>query len=86
MQTRDNLFEGANGILQRHKLALVTSEDLCDLERLRHETLDLARAFDLATTIGIKREEWMQCELTVSLSSSDNSSIPRIAMMSCSDL
>lgn len=46
METGDDLLEGADRVLERDKLALVTSEDLGDLERLRHETLDLTRALD----------------------------------------
>ena len=45
--SRDDLSEGADGVLERDELALVTSEDLCDLERLRHETLDLTCTLDL---------------------------------------
>ena len=47
MCTAQDLLEGTNGVLQRHKLALVTSEDLGDLERLRHETLDFTSTLDL---------------------------------------
>ena len=43
----DDLLEGADGVLQRHKLALIASENLRDLEGLRHETLDLTRTLDL---------------------------------------
>ena len=43
----DNLLERADGLLQGDELALETSEDLRDLEGLRHETLDLTRALDL---------------------------------------
>ena len=46
MLTVEDLLEGSDGVLQRHKLALVTGEDLRDLEGLRHETLDLAGTFD----------------------------------------
>jgi len=45
--TRENLLEGADGVLERHELTLITSEDLGDLERLRHETLDLTSTLDL---------------------------------------
>ena len=47
MGTREDLLERADGVLERDKLALVTSEDLGDLERLRHETLDLTSTLDL---------------------------------------
>ena len=46
MQARDDLPERADGVLQRDELSLVASENLSDLERLRHETLDLTRALD----------------------------------------
>ena len=45
--TRDDLLEGADRVLEWDELALVTGEDLCDLERLRHETLDLTSTLDL---------------------------------------
>ena len=47
MCTREDLLEGANGVLERDELALVTSEDLSDGERLRHETLDFTSTLDL---------------------------------------
>ena len=47
MHTREDLLEGTNRLLQRNELALETSEDLRDLERLRHETLDLTSTLDL---------------------------------------
>lgn len=47
MLTRDDLLEGPDGILKGNELTLVTSEDLGDLERLRHEPLDLTGTFDL---------------------------------------
>ena len=43
----ENLLERPDGVLERDELALETSEDLRDLEGLRHETLDLTRALDL---------------------------------------
>ena len=43
----EDLLEGADGVLERHELALEASEDLRDRERLRHETLDLTGTFDL---------------------------------------
>ena len=46
MLSGKDLLEGADGVLERDKLALITSEDLSDLERLRHETLDLAGTLD----------------------------------------
>ena len=49
---RDDLLEGADRVLERDELALVTGEDLCDLERLRHETLDLTSTLDLSSFIG----------------------------------
>jgi hypothetical protein len=40
-----------------------------------------------ATSNGCDRKRWIfRARATVSLSSSDSSSIPRMAMMSCSDL
>ena len=51
MLARKNLLKGADGILERNELALITSEDLCDLERLRHETLDLTCALDLCESM-----------------------------------
>ena len=47
MRAREDLLEGADSVLQGDKLALETGEDLRDLERLRHETLDLTRTLDL---------------------------------------
>ena len=47
VSTRENLLEGADGVLEGDELALITSEDLGDLERLRHETLDLTSTLDL---------------------------------------
>lgn len=46
MVAREDLLEGADRLLQRDELTLVAGEDLRDLERLRHETLDLTRALD----------------------------------------
>merc|ERR1711862_996000 len=63
----DDSLETPDGVLQIHKLALDTSEDLSDSERLRQESLQLTST------------------PTVSLSASDNSSIPRMAMISWSD-
>ena len=45
--TRENFLERADCVLERHEFAFVASEDLGDLERLGHETLDLASTFDL---------------------------------------
>ena len=47
MGTREDLLEGADSVLEGDELALETSEDLGDLERLRHETLDLTSTLDL---------------------------------------
>ena len=47
MCTRKNLLERADGVFQRDEATFVTGEDLSNLERLRHETLDLAGTFDL---------------------------------------
>ena len=49
MLSTDDLLEGADRILKRNEFAFITGEDLRDLERLRHETLDLTRALDLST-------------------------------------
>ena len=84
----EDLLERADGLLQGDELALETSEDLGDLEGLRHETLDLTSTLDLSSFIGQRFRIYPKCtsKLTVSLSSSDNSSIPRMAMISWSDL
>jgi hypothetical protein len=42
----EDFLEGANGVLQWHKFALITGEDLGDLEGLRHETLDFTGTFN----------------------------------------
>ncbi len=47
MLSSNDLLEGTDGVLQRNELALVTGEDLGDLERLRHEALNLTGTFDL---------------------------------------
>ncbi len=47
MGTREDLFEATHGIFEGNELALITSKDLCDLEGLRHETLDLTSTLDL---------------------------------------
>ena len=47
VRAREDLLEGADGVLEGHELALVASEDLRDLEGLRHETLDLTGTLDL---------------------------------------
>jgi hypothetical protein len=47
--TRKNLPERADGVLQGYELAFVTREDLCDLEGLRHETLNLTSTLDLVS-------------------------------------
>ena len=47
MGASEDLLEGADGVLEGDELALITSEDLCDLEGLRHETLDLTSTLDL---------------------------------------
>jgi len=46
---RKDLLKRADSVLQRHKLAFVTREDLCDLEGLRHETLDLTSTLNLVS-------------------------------------
>lgn len=46
MLASEDLLEGADGVLELDELALVTGEDLSDLEGLRHETLDLACTLD----------------------------------------
>lgn len=46
MGTRQDLLERADGVLEGNKTTLDTSEDLGDLERLRHETLDLTSTLD----------------------------------------
>ncbi len=51
MRAGKDFTERADGVLQWNELAFVTSEDLGDLERLRHETLNLASTFDLITSI-----------------------------------
>ena len=47
VSTRENLPEGPNCVLQWDKLALVASEDLSNLERLRYEMLNLAGTLSL---------------------------------------
>lgn len=86
MGARENFTERAHGVLQWHELAFITSEDLGDLERLRHETLDLTGTFDLNVSMSFVVFIAGRISLTVSLSSSDNSSIPKIAMISWRDL
>ena len=86
MGTREDLLEGADGVLERDELALETSENLSDLERLRHETLDLTSTLDLNWKNELVQVKYDEHARTVSLSSSDNSSIPKIAMISWSDL
>ena len=51
MLAREDLLEGADGLLQGNELALETSEDLRDLEGLRHETLDLTSTLDLGKEV-----------------------------------
>jgi hypothetical protein len=46
---RKDLLKRADSVLQRHELAFVTREDLCDLEGLRHETLDLTSTLNLVS-------------------------------------
>ena len=41
--TIENCFEARNGFINRHKLAFDTGEHLGNEERLRQETLNLAR-------------------------------------------
>lgn len=48
MLAGDDILEQTDGVLEWDKLALVTSEDLCICERLRHETLDLSCTLDLS--------------------------------------
>ena len=86
MSTRQDLLEGADGVLERDKTTLETSEDLGDGEGLGHETLDLTSTLDLKEVGEILPNRSCLEVLTVSLSSSENSSITRIAMISWSDL
>ena len=48
MGTGENLLEGTHGVFQRHEFTFITSENLGDLERLRHETLDFTGTLDLS--------------------------------------
>lgn len=62
-------------------------QDLGDGERLGHETLDLTRTLDLESANGcvsslVGRTGSRERGRTVSLSSSESSSIPRMAMIS----
>ena len=83
MGTRENLLEGTHSVFQRDEFTLITSEDLGDLERLRHETLNFTSTLNLSINRYISDfHGWQRSNLTVSLSSSDNSSIPRMAMIS----
>ena len=43
----DDFLEGTDGVLEGDELAFETGENLSDLERLGHETLDFAGTFDL---------------------------------------
>ena len=43
----DDFLEGTDGVLEGDEFAFETSENLSDLERLGHETLDFAGTFDL---------------------------------------
>jgi hypothetical protein len=96
--TGQDLLEGLDSVLQRDESSLDTSEDLGDGEGLRHEP---ARDRDERTRVshpGSYAAFALVCEIhdthlwifrarsTVSLSSSDNSSIPKMAMISCNDL
>ena len=53
MGTGENLLKGTHGVFQRHEFTFVTSEDLGDLERLRHETLDFTSTLDLTANQSI---------------------------------
>ena len=86
MGASEDLLKGADGILEGDELALITSEDLGNLEGLRHETLDLTSTLDLNWKNELVQVKYDEHARTVSLSSSDNSSIPKIAMISWSDL
>ena len=48
MGTGENLLKGTHGVFQRHEFTFITSENLGDLERLRHETLDFTSTLDLS--------------------------------------
>jgi len=52
--TGEDLLEGADGVLEGHELALEASEDLSDLERLGHETLNLASTLDLDDVVSVQ--------------------------------
>ena len=97
MVTGQDLLEGLDGVLQRDKSSLDTSEDLGDGERLRHEPVrrDGGSTWIVSATISYRLRTWLvyathlwifRARSTVSLSSSDNSSIPKMAMISCNDL
>src|SRR5688572_14741230 len=47
----ENLLEGADGVLERHELALAARELLADEERLRQHPLDAPRAGDDALVV-----------------------------------
>ena len=80
-------LEARDGLIDGDKFARVVSEDLSDLkEILRFEYVD-SDIVSVITWKGWERNLSIFLALaTFSLSSSDNSSIPRIAMMSCRDL
>lgn len=83
MGTVKDLLERPNGVLEGDKSTFETGEDLGDLEGLGHEPLDLTSTLDLGwkpdKRYGLANENDTH---TVNLSSSDSSSIPRMAMMS----
>jgi hypothetical protein len=61
VRAAENFLEGADGVLERNKLALITGEDLRDSERLRHETLNLTSPLDLTQHYVSQRIDHSQC-------------------------
>lgn len=54
VRTRKDLLEGSDGIFKGNELALIASEDLGNLERLGHETLDLTSTLNLKAELSWK--------------------------------
>jgi hypothetical protein len=87
-----DLLESGDGVLQRDESSLDTSEDLGDGEGLRHEPVWRAENKSQSAELRVMTFRsithlWIfRARSTVSLSSSDNSSIPKMAIMSCNDL
>lgn len=84
--TVEDLLESVDGLLEGDKSTLNTGEDLSDSERLRHESLVISVSFGSPHGLSGILTWIFRARSTVNLSSSDNSSIPRMAMISWRDL